>query len=145
MKAYNTLRGFLGDGEPEDFEPFFAYAAHLRVFSEDTEIDFDELNSTLNVEPSTMRRRGDRNSPEDVPSSIDMWMYTAPVPEDMELGHHIDALWKVVEPHVDFLKRLKAHAKVDVFLSYCSNVDHAGLHIPTSLSRSSPRWRWSWA
>jgi hypothetical protein len=116
--------------EPEDFEPKFLYHAILRIFSESTRLDFDSISATLGLEPTRTRRRDVPDQPGGVPSHLDMWMYYAPVAEELDLHHHIDALWRVLEPHVEYLKILKSQATVDVYLGYCSNIDHAGVSVP---------------
>jgi hypothetical protein len=129
VKSYQTLRGFATGEEPEDFEPSFSYYAILRIFSE-SRLDFDAIGKTLGLEPSKAKRRGVPNTPNGVPSEFDMWMYTAPVAEQRPLHEHIDALWRVLSPHVKYLKSLKSQATVDVYLGYCSNIDHAGVMVP---------------
>jgi hypothetical protein len=57
-------------------------------------------------------------------SKHDMWSYQPPISEDRPLHEHIDALWAAVKGSVDFVKALKSRATVDVFLGYCSNIDH---------------------
>ena len=44
---------------------------------------------------------------------------------------HIDALWAAVKPHVAFLRSLKDDGIVDVFLGYRSNIDWAGVDVPS--------------
>jgi predicted AlkP superfamily pyrophosphatase or phosphodiesterase len=60
----------------------------------------------------------------------DLWMLHAPVPREEELWRHIDALWTLLEPHTEYLLALKSRAQVDVWLSYSSHIDHAGLSVP---------------
>ena len=43
-------------------------------------------------------------------------------------------LWNTLRPHKAYLLALKERLKVDVFLDYCSNCDHAGVEVsPESL------------
>lgn len=123
------MRGFVADEEADDIEPHSAFHATLRIFSE-AELDFAEIESTLGLVPTTTRRIGERVGPRSPPSKHDVWMYQAPVPEQHDLHHHIDALWEVLEPHAAYLRALKSRATVDVFLGYSSNIDHAGVSIP---------------
>lgn len=57
-------------------------------------------------------------------------MFRAPVDAEQELREHIDALWRALKPHAQYLRSLKSRATVDVFLGYSSNIDHAGVTIP---------------
>ena len=56
------------------------------------------------------------------------------------LDVHLDALWRVLQPHVLYLKGLKEHLSVDVYCSYYTNcstggfeIDHRSLVIFTEL------------
>ena len=63
-----------------------------------------------------------------------MWQLASDLPEDRPLHEHIDRVWSQVRHATAFLIALKRSAKVDVFLGYSSNIDHAGFEIPhTSL------------
>jgi len=129
MRSFNTLAGFVAGGEPEDLEPVFEHHATLRIFSE-AGLDFEELNATLGLRPTTTGRRGERVGPRSPPNKGDIWMYRAPVPADRNLHEHIDALWQALKPSSAFLCRLKERATVQAFLGYSSNIDHAGINIP---------------
>ena len=52
------------------------------------------------------------------------------MPEERPLAVHIDTLWAHLKPHQDYLRSLKRHLTVDVFLGYRSNSDTAGLEVP---------------
>ena len=56
-------------------------------------------------------------------------VHTAPVPEDQALDVHLEALWRVVRPHVAYLKRLKERLTVDVFCGYRTNCGSAGFEV----------------
>lgn len=129
MKGYHTLQGFVDGDEDSDFEPRFAYHATLRIYSE-AGLDFEKITATLGVSPTKVARRGERVGPRSPPNKGDIWLYQAPVAEDEELHHHIDALWAAIRPQAAFLRDLKTEARVEVFLGYSSNVDHAGICIP---------------
>ncbi len=45
---------------------------------------------------------------------------------------HIDELWRLLEPHSDYLKRLKSKASVAIHLGYLTSVESAGVSIPHS-------------
>ena len=48
---------------------------------------------------------------------------------DLNHERHIEALWQIVRPEIDYLKALKQRFKVDVFCGYRSNCDHAGFEV----------------
>jgi len=50
--------------------------------------------------------------------------------ETEPLHAHIDALWKNFRQHKSYLRELKQTLTVDVFLSYTSDCDHAGVVVP---------------
>ena len=92
--------------------------------------DLEAISQTLGVAPTYVHRRGDlvglsrwrRHE-------HDMWSYLAAVPEDRPLAVHLDALWRVVRPHLAYLKRLKERLTVDVFCGYRSNCSTAGFEV----------------
>lgn len=69
-----------------------------------------------------------------------MWMYTAPTKQTEPLHVHIDALWYTFKEHKEYLLQLKQRLKVDVFLGYRSNCDHAGVEEPSSWQLSFRDW-----
>jgi hypothetical protein len=56
-----------------------------------------------------------------------MWHSKPPVEETEPLHAHIDALWNILREHKRYLLSLKSSLTVDVFLTYSSNCDHAGV------------------
>jgi hypothetical protein len=58
-----------------------------------------------------------------------MWLYKAPVSGSEPLHAHIDAIWSTFRAQKEYLLQLKKYVKVDVFLGYRSNCDHAGLEV----------------
>jgi hypothetical protein len=131
MKLFRTLRGFIIGSEPDE-EDYFAYSATLRIFGEN--LDFDEITTKLALQPSMSYRKGERKTPQSPPWQQDAWFYQAPLGESEPLENHIDFLWAKIKDKKDYLLELKTRAKVDVFLGYRSNIDHAGVEIPhTSL------------
>jgi hypothetical protein len=127
-KAFRTLRGFLSGDEPDE-ENRFAYSARLRIFGDN--LDFDDISSYLGVTPTNSHRKGDRKGPKSPPYTDDMWGYSPPLDESVELAKHIDALWTDIKHAKEYLISLKQVASVDVFLGYRSNVDTAGVEILT--------------
>jgi hypothetical protein len=59
-----------------------------------------------------------------------MWMYEAPVDGAEPLHIHIDTLWATIRERKQYLLSLKRHRSVDIFLSYRSNSDTAGVEVP---------------
>jgi hypothetical protein len=124
-RLFRTLRGFL-EGEEPDEALYFCFSATLRIHGD--EIPFDEITGRLGVQPTHLHRKGERNGPRSAYSD-DAWHYEPALCETEPLERHIEALWQVVRPHVDYLKALKRHFKVDVFCGYRSNCDHAGIQV----------------
>jgi hypothetical protein len=58
-----------------------------------------------------------------------MWSFTPSLPETEPLERHIEALWQVVRPELEYLKFLKERFKIDVFCGYRSNCDMAGFEV----------------
>jgi hypothetical protein len=112
--------------EGAENEPsYFAFSVTLRVHGKD--MPFDEITSRLGVTPTHQHREGERGRPKARPYPTDAWHFTAPLSEEEELTNHLRALWKLVEPHVDYL--LSLNAKVDVFCGYRSNNGSAGFQV----------------
>jgi hypothetical protein len=126
---FRTLRGFLEGSEPDE-ALYFAYSATLRIFGDIP--DLDVLTRLFGVAPTTAYRRGERRTPRCSPARHDMWQFTVPIAETEPLHVHIDALWSVFRVHKADLLELKRSAKVDVFLGYRSNCDHAGVEVPVA-------------
>ena len=77
-----------------------------------------------------MHRKGERRGPRSPLYLDDAWHFQPALPEVAPLAQHIEALWEVLKPHVQYLKSLKQQYKVDVFCGYRSNCDHAGIEVP---------------
>jgi hypothetical protein len=125
-KLYRTLRGFL-DGEESDEANYFWFCATLRIHGES--IPFEEITQRLGVQPTHVHRKGERRGPQSPGYLDDAWHFQASVPETEPLEKHIEGLWAVVRPALDYLKTLKKHFMVDVFCGYRSNCDHAGFEV----------------
>lgn len=123
----------------EEPEYWFKYSTTLRVFGDID--DLGAITAELGVRPTHTHRRGEKRRPTSIHCyQHDMWSYVAPVPEDRPLDVHLEALWRVVRPHVAYLKGLKERLTVDVFCGYRTNcfsagfeVDHRALVIFTEL------------
>jgi hypothetical protein len=112
----------------EEPEYWFNYSATLRIFGDIG--DLDAITAELGVTPTHTHRRGEKRRPTSIHCyEHDMWSYVAPVPEDRPLQIHLEALWRVVRPHVAYLKDLKERLTVDVFCGYRSNCGSAGFEI----------------
>lgn len=126
-------------------EPWFAFSATLRIHG--PKLDFNEISRTIGVAATHQHRKGEyrkgereRRGPESPGYRDDAWHFEPAVDKSRPLTEHIQALWAVVEPHVEYLKSLKRIAKVDVFCGYRSNnqtagfeVDHSALKLFTAL------------
>lgn len=129
MKSFQTLRGFYTGQEPPGMEARIASGATLRLVSE-AGLDFEEIEAALGLAPTEVGRRGEKKGRRSPPNKHDVWLFRAPVAPEAELNQHIDALWALLKPNVDYLKRLKSKASVDVFLTYSSGIDHGGVSVP---------------
>jgi hypothetical protein len=126
QKSFRTLRGFLDRHEPDE-ENYFHFSATLRISGED--LPFDEICQRLGIEPTYSHRKGDRRAPTSPPFQDDAWHLQPSVPETDPLDQHILALWKLIQPHVEYLKLLKRNSSVNVFCGYRSNCDLAGFEV----------------
>jgi len=131
MKSFKTLRGALAGDEPDE-PTYFAYSATLRISGGD--LDLEKITRKIGAKPTSSRRKGERKAPTSPPFREDSWLFQPDIPEAHPLEDHIDALWRQIGPARDYLIALKQSAKIDVFLGYRSNTDHAGIEVPyTSL------------
>jgi hypothetical protein len=125
--GFRTLRGAISGDEPDE-PSSFTFCATLRIHGE--AVPFSEIEQALGVAATHTHRKGDRRGPRSPEYRDDAWHYSPPVDESAALACHIEALWAVVAPAVEFLKGLKARYKVDVFCGYRSNRDTAGFEVP---------------
>jgi hypothetical protein len=125
-KMFRTLKGFL-NGEEAEGANYFRFTATLRVHGDD--VPFEEISQRLGVQPTHVHRKGERTGPKSPGYRDDAWHFQPSLPETEPLERHIDALWQVVRPAVDYLKALKQRCEVDVFCGYRSNCDHAGFEV----------------
>jgi hypothetical protein len=128
-KAFRTLKGFF-DGEEPDEVNYFHFSSTLRIHGND--IPFDEISHQLGVQPTRLHRKGERPGPRSPAFDDDAWHFSPSLPETEPLERHIEALWQVVRPALEYLKGLKQRFKVDVFSGYRSNCDHAGFEVSHS-------------
>jgi hypothetical protein len=128
-RSFRTLRGFLNGEEPDEAN-CFKFSATLRIHGND--VPFDEISQRLGVQPTNFHRKGERRGETFPGYRDDAWHFEPSLPKTEPLGRHIEALWQVVRPHVEYLKLLKRRFKVDVFCGYRSNCDTAGFEVPHS-------------
>ena len=126
-RAFRTLRGALR-GEETDEPIRFAFGAALRIHGDG--LPFEEISAQLGVQPTDVHRKGERRGPKSPPYRDDAWHFKPALPETTPLAQHIEALWAVVKPHVQYVRSLKQRYKVDIFCGYRSNCDHAGIEVP---------------
>ena len=120
------------DSEDKNDSLYFAYSASLRIMGEIE--DFDAISHAMGLKPTHVHRRGERLFENSEPFQCDAWMYTVPVGEEQPLDEHIRSLWSQIRSHREYLLQLKKKMKVDIFLGYRSNCDHAGFEVsPQSL------------
>jgi hypothetical protein len=131
MKSFRTLKGFM-EGHESNESTFFAQSATLRILG--TSLDFDAISKNLQLQPTRAHRKGEKRGPRSPAFAEDMWSFSPTLAESRPLAEHIDALWDSIKHAEVFLRELKRVARVDVFLGYRSNHDHAGIEVPhTSL------------
>jgi hypothetical protein len=126
LKAFRTLRGFITGEEPDE-ENYFCFSATLRIHGDN--LPFEEISQRLGIRPTLTHRKGERRRPNSPPYRDDAWHFQPALPESEPLEYHIESLWSVVKPEVEYLKSLKDRYKVDVFCGYRSNCDHAGFEV----------------
>lgn len=125
-RMFRTLRGFL-NGEEKDEANEFRFSATLRIHGDD--VPFEEISQTLGVHPTNLHRKGECRGPNSPIYRDDAWHFQPSLPDSEPLEIHIEVLWQVVRPHVEYLKSLKQRFKVDVFCGYRSNCDTAGFEV----------------
>lgn len=114
-------------GHEPDEEDYFNFTVTLRVHGDG--VPFDEITARLEVQPTHVHRKGEKRGPASPGYPSDMWQFKPALPKSEPLDRHLEALWQVVQPAVDYLKELKQRFKVDVFCGYRSNCDHAGFEV----------------
>lgn len=125
-KAFRTLRGFLEGEEPDEANHFY-FSATLRIHGDG--VPFEEISQRLGVQPTHLHRKGERRGPRSPGYQDDAWQFQPSLPETEPLERHLEVLWQVVRPQVDYLKALKQRFKVSVFCGYRSNCDTAGFEV----------------
>jgi len=126
-RRFRTLRGFLR-GDESDEPIYFAFSATLRIHGDD--LPFDEIGRRLGVTPTHAHRKGEQRGPRSPEYTDDAWHFEPAIAESEPLHRHLESLWNVVRPHVDYLKHLKKSHSVDLFCGYRSNSDTAGFEVP---------------
>jgi hypothetical protein len=131
-EGFRTLRGAFA-GDESDEVTYFAYSATLRIHG--LSLPLDEITDRLGLQPTHSHRQGEKKGPRSPSYRDDAWHFQPALNETRPLSEHIDALWTVLRPHVEYLKALKDRYRVDIFCGYRSNSDTAGVEVPhTSLA-----------
>ena len=125
-KTFRTLRGFT-DGEEAGEATYFSFSATLRIHGDD--VPFQESSERLGVQPTHLHRKGECPGPRSPVYRDDAWHFHPSLVETEPLDRHIEALWQIVRPAIDYLRALKQSYKVDVFCGYRSNCDTAGFEV----------------
>ncbi|MEX2173797.1 MAG: DUF4279 domain-containing protein [Pirellulaceae bacterium] len=125
-QMFRTLRGFLNGEEPDEVN-YYLFSAALRIHGD--AIPFEEISQRLGVQPTHLHRKGERCGPRSPAYRDDAWHFEPSLPATEPLERHIEALWRVVRPELNYLKDLKQRFKVDVFCGYRSNCDTAGFEV----------------
>ncbi|MCH4888431.1 DUF4279 domain-containing protein [Acidaminobacter sp. JC074] len=94
--------------------PYFRYSVSLRISGND--LESDEISAKLNLINSSNRRN-------------DVWIYKIQHGEDKHINQQLIELWDLLVEHKSYLIGLKVKYKLDVFCSYTSDCDHAGVEI----------------
>jgi hypothetical protein len=89
----------------------------------------DLTKSRRSLEPTYVHRKGERRGPKSPPRNDDAWHFSPKLSESEPLEQHIQLLWQVVKPKVEYLKSLKTEYNVDIFCGYRSNIDCAGFEV----------------
>ena len=114
--------------DQQDEPSYFCYSATLRIFGSIP--DLDEITRNLGLDPTHVHRRGELRGLGSQCYEQDAWLYEPPIEEHEPLHVHIDALWRAIRQHKEYLLGLKQNLKVDVFLGYRFNSDTAGVEVP---------------
>jgi len=117
--------------EYEEVEYYFAYSASLRIFGDN--IDLDEVNDLLKVEPSSFNKAGDKFVYKGKETSRtfekDVWKLSSPLNEEIHLDEHLNYLKGILIDKSDAIGKLKEKYEIDIFCGYRSNCDHAGFKV----------------
>ena len=112
-----------------DNSVYFNFSATLRIHGHN--LDFHKIEAALCIAPTHSHREGESRRVSSLTKyKDDAWHYTANVSEDEPLGVHLNELWRVISANVQFIRKLKLIARVDIFCGYRTNCDHAGFEVP---------------
>ena len=115
---------------PSKDKVYRRFSASLRIFGES--LDFEGISAQLGLTPTHSHRRGDRRAATSPPFELDGWVFEVPVARERRLEEHLVELWRLLRPHVAYLKILKRTCAVDIFCGYRSNSDTAGFSVAPS-------------
>lgn len=94
--------------------PYFRYAVSLRISGDDLEPD--EITAKLKLNNTSSRRN-------------DVWIYQIQNEGDKHIDQQLIELWDMLIEHKFYLIGLKEKYRLEVFCSYTSDCDHAGVEI----------------
>ena len=94
--------------------PYFRYSVSLRIFCD--YLDTEEISAKLNLTNTNSH-------------SYDIWVYKVRNEDEKHINHQLIELWNSIKAHKSYLIALKKRCKVDIFCSYTSDSDHAGVEI----------------
>ena len=103
-------------------EYYKSYGASFRIIGES--LPFEEIESILNLAATYKHRKGDKRGNHVLQD--DRWVLESLLPEDKELGEHLEWLWSKLCSQKQYLVDLKGKYHLDVFAGYRSDCDHCG-------------------
>lgn len=109
---------------------FFRYGASIRIMGKF--LVPDEITKKLKIEPDLQYKRGDvRNGLKKNEKIWDwgMWSLSSPLKRTMHLDKHLLWLHTTLCPQYRKIRELKGSYKVDVFATYNSNCETAGIEV----------------
>lgn len=115
---------------PKLRKPKFWFNASLRIHNAP---DFHEEITERLGSPTHCHKKGEpkpKNPPARNPWPNDIWIRESPLPEKRDIGDHLGWIADFARPHTTYLRRLiRRGARIDIYMSYCSDHDHCGFGI----------------
>jgi len=127
MKKYNTIRGFITNGQDEPDDIIEKYSSAIRIGGH--ELDLNKISIELNLKPSRTHKRGDKKG--ETIFKDDMWLYesTNQIAESEALEKHLEHLHEVLMPKIELLKEYKINGSIKLYCSYMTNRDTTGIEV----------------
>lgn len=95
-------------------KPYFRYTVSLRIACED--ILHDSISDKLGLQNCSFRNN-------------QVWRYKIEDPDSKDLNEQLVELWDRIKEHKEYLLMLKKKYEIDIFCSYTSDCDHAGVDL----------------